>query len=114
MNTRADGTRRQLATFLGLTFALSAVFWWLIVAVGSLGAHGGLFVFALMWCPGVSALVTRLIFQHTVRGEGWRWGRDTTRWAAIWRARAAVPSLESPLKSSLAASGPEPVSAGAD
>jgi membrane protease YdiL (CAAX protease family) len=83
MSTRADDTRRQLATFLALTFALSAVFWWLIVAAGSLGAHGGLFVFALMWCPGVSALVTRLIFQHNVRGEGWRWGRDTTRWAAI-------------------------------
>ncbi len=28
MNRRANGTRAVLATFLALTFALSAVFWW--------------------------------------------------------------------------------------
>jgi uncharacterized protein len=81
MDTRAGGTRAELATFLGLTFALSAVFWWLIIAAGSLGAHGGAYVLALMWCPGVSALATRLAFQRNVRGEGWRWG--ATRWAAL-------------------------------
>jgi membrane protease YdiL (CAAX protease family) len=83
MDTQSRDTRAELATFLGLTFALSAVFWWLLIAAGSLGARGGLYVFALMWCPGVSALITRLVFQHNVRGEGWRWGRDTTRWAAL-------------------------------
>ena len=81
MDTRAHRTRAELATFLGLTFALSAVFWWLIIAAGSLAAHGGAYVFALMWCPGVSALATRLSFQGNVRGEGWRWG--ATRWAAL-------------------------------
>jgi len=81
MSTRAHDTRAELATFLGLTFVLSAVFWWLIIAAGSLGAHGGAYVFALMWCPGVSALATRLAFQGNVRGEGWRWG--ATRWAAL-------------------------------
>jgi hypothetical protein len=29
----------MLATFLGLTFALSAVFWWFIIAAGTLNAH---------------------------------------------------------------------------
>ena len=81
MDTRAHGTGAKLATFLGLTLALSAVFWWLIIAAGSLGAHGGAYVFALMWCPGVSALATRLAFQGNVRGQGWRWG--ATRWAAL-------------------------------
>ena len=81
MDTRAHGTGAKLATFLGLTFALSAVFWWLIIAAGSLGAHGGAYVFALMWCPGVSALATRLAFQGNVRGQGWRWG--ATRWATL-------------------------------
>jgi len=81
MDTRAHSTGAKLATFLGLTFALSAVFWWLIIAAGSLGAHGGAYVFALMWCPGVSALATRLAFQGNVRGQGWRWG--ATRWAAL-------------------------------
>src|SRR5438046_6661128 len=83
MNTSTHQTRAELTTFLCLTFALSAVFWWLIVAAGSLGARGGLYVFALMWSPGTSALVTRLIFQHNVRGEGWGWNRGTTRWAAL-------------------------------
>jgi len=63
-----------------LTFGLSAIWYSLIIAAGSLGAHGGLYVFALMWTPGVSALVTRLVFQHNVRGEGWRLGG---RWMAL-------------------------------
>lgn len=74
-------TRTELTTFLVLTFALSAVFWVLIVRAGSLGVHGGLYVLALMWCPGVSALVTRLVFQRNVRGEGWALGAP--RWAAL-------------------------------
>jgi membrane protease YdiL (CAAX protease family) len=81
MDKRERGTRAELATFLGLAFALSAVFWWLIIEAGSLGAHGGAYVFALMWCPGVSALATRLAFQHNVRGEGW--GLGAPRWAAL-------------------------------
>jgi uncharacterized protein len=83
MQRAGENTRAQLTTFLCLTFGLSAIFWWLIIGAGSLGAHGGLYVFALMWSPGTSALITRLIFQHNVRGEGWGWNRGTTRWAAL-------------------------------
>ena len=83
MSTRDQGTRAPLTTFLCLTFGLSAIFWWLIVAAGSLGAHGGTYVFALMWCPGVSAIMTRLVFQHSLRGEGLGWRRETTRWAVL-------------------------------
>lgn len=43
--------------------------------------HGGLIVAALMWCPGVSALITRLVYQGNVRGEGWGWG--STRYEAM-------------------------------
>src|SRR5207245_2472696 len=70
-----------LTTYLCLTFGLSAILWWLIVRAGSLGAHGGAYVFALMWCPGTSGLATRLIFQHNLRGEGWR--GFFTRWSAL-------------------------------
>jgi membrane protease YdiL (CAAX protease family) len=55
--------------------------WWLIISAGSLGAQGGLYVLALMWCPGVSALTTRLIFQRNLRGEGWKPGAP--RWLAL-------------------------------
>ena len=74
-------SRAELTTFLVLTFALSAVFWWLIIAAGTLGVHGGAYVFALMWCPGVSALVTRLMFQRNLRGQGW--GPGPLRWWAV-------------------------------
>src|SRR5678815_2364859 len=80
MDTHAsDG--KEVGTFLGLTFGLSAIFWALIISGGSLSVHGGIYVFALMWCPGVSALITRLIYQHNVRGEGWGLGQP--RWLAL-------------------------------
>ena len=70
-----------MATFLGLTFALSAVFWWLIVGAGSLRVYGGAYVLALMWCPGVSALATRLAFRWRDSGDGRR--SDVVRWASV-------------------------------
>jgi hypothetical protein len=72
---------RELATFLILTFGLSSIFYVLCARAGTLTAGGGFYVFMLMWCPGVSALATRLIFQHNVRGEGWKWG--PTRYEVI-------------------------------
>jgi membrane protease YdiL (CAAX protease family) len=81
MDSQSSNTRAQLTTFLCLTFGLSAVFYWLIISAGSLGAKGGNYVLALMWSPGVSALITRLIFQHNVRGQGWR--LPAPRWAAL-------------------------------
>jgi membrane protease YdiL (CAAX protease family) len=83
MDADRQTTRRELTVFLCVTFGLSAVFWGLIIHAGSLRTGGGLYVLALMWSPGVSALATRLIFQRNVRGEGWGWRRDTTRWAAL-------------------------------
>jgi membrane protease YdiL (CAAX protease family) len=81
MDAHMKDTRLELSTFLGLTFTASAVCWWLIITAGGIDAHGGAFVLALMWCPGLSALATRLVFQGNVRGEGWRWGG--MRWAAL-------------------------------
>ena len=81
MDTRMSDGRKEVGTFLGLTFGLSAILWALIISAGSLGVHGGIYVFALMWCPGVSALITRLIYQHNVRGEGWALGQP--RWLVL-------------------------------
>jgi membrane protease YdiL (CAAX protease family) len=66
--------RKELATFLILTFALSSIFYVILGSAKTLNLGGGRYVLMLMWCPGVSALITRLIFQHNVRGEGWRLG----------------------------------------
>jgi len=81
MDTRMSDGKKEVGTFLGLTFGLSAIFWALIISGGGLGARGGIYVFALMWCPGVSALVTRLIYQHNVLGEGWGLGQP--RWLLL-------------------------------
>lgn len=62
----------KIITFLVLTFALSSIFYFLIAAAGSTRAGGGLYEFALMWCPGVAALVTQFAFQRNLRGLGWR------------------------------------------
>lgn len=71
---RTRGTlNAELATFLLLTFGLSTGFYIFFAHAKTLNVAGGLFVGMLMWCPGVSALVTRLIFQRNVRGEGWAW-----------------------------------------
>jgi uncharacterized protein len=64
--------QKNIAVFLALTFALSSVFYYLIISSGSLSTLYGL---GLMWCPGVAAIVTQLIFQRSLRGMGWKPGR---------------------------------------
>ena len=65
--------KAELATFLILTFGLSTIFYIFFAHAKTLDVGGGLYVGMLMWCPGVSALATRLLFQRNVRGEGWTW-----------------------------------------
>jgi uncharacterized protein len=69
---------RRIIFFLVLTFALSSFFYWQIIAAGKMKM---LPVFGLMWCPGVAALIVRLVEQRNLRGIGWGWG--ATRWQAL-------------------------------
>ena len=73
MERRSNRLNAELTTFLVLTFALSSIFYVFFARAKTLSAGGGLYVGMLMWCPGISALITRLIFQRNVRGEGWAW-----------------------------------------
>ncbi|MFL6195269.1 MAG: CPBP family intramembrane glutamic endopeptidase [Thermoanaerobaculia bacterium] len=75
----AEEARRKIFTYLLLVFALSAFFYWQILAVGKGKLHM-LPVLGLMWCPGVAAIITRLIYQRNLRGMGWGWGK--TRYQA--------------------------------
>ncbi|PYQ62096.1 MAG: CPBP family intramembrane metalloprotease domain-containing protein [Acidobacteria bacterium] len=70
--------RRRVIIFLVLTYALSSIFYVLIIARGKLSP---LPVLGLMWCPGVAALITRLATQRNLRGTGWGWGK--TRWQVL-------------------------------
>jgi membrane protease YdiL (CAAX protease family) len=70
-----SGVRKQIATFLILTFGISGVFYYLIISAGSLGARGWVYPFGLMWCPGIAALITTAMYQKNLRGLGWAWGK---------------------------------------
>jgi membrane protease YdiL (CAAX protease family) len=65
----------KIAIFLLLTFGLSACLWVPIIRSGDLNIGGGMYVLALMWCPGIAAIATRLITQRNLRGQGWGLGR---------------------------------------
>ncbi len=66
---------KEIITFLVITFALSSIFYFLLISAGTLGAKGRFYVLGLMWCPGIAGLITRLLFHRNIRGFGWGWGR---------------------------------------
>lgn len=74
MNTYAD--RRAPALYVLCTFGLSSVFWFLIIKSGHVGAGGGTYVAALMWCPALGALLTCKMIGRDVRSLGWKWGQS--------------------------------------
>lgn len=76
--TSPSTSRRQVITYLVLVFALS---WFFYEPMISAGKMSQVLVFGLMWCPGVAALITRLVFQRNLRGIGWGWGK--TRYQAL-------------------------------
>jgi membrane protease YdiL (CAAX protease family) len=67
-------TRKPIITFLIITFALSSIFYFLIIHTGKLGSGFNLYVTGLMWCPGLSALITSLILGRKISELGWQWG----------------------------------------
>jgi hypothetical protein len=49
---------QQIAIYLLLVFAFGSVFYFLVLRGHSLGAGGGLYVFAIMWCPALAGITT--------------------------------------------------------
>ena len=75
MSDATENVGKRITVFLLITMALSAIFYVLIGAAGTVEGGGSLYVLGMMWSPGVAAIVTRLLFQGNLRGMGWRWGR---------------------------------------
>jgi uncharacterized protein len=68
-NVRVDASHRKVITFISFTFVLSAIVWALL----ALHVASDLLLTGLaMWCPGLAAILTRLIYQHHFKGMGWR------------------------------------------
>lgn len=61
----------RIVTFLVLAFGLSGIFYAKIITGGEGIAP---WVLPLMLCPGVSAILTRLIFDRSLKGLGWKPG----------------------------------------
>jgi uncharacterized protein len=73
MNLNHYITKKAIATFLGITFALSSVFYLIIISIGKLSAGNGLYVYGLMWCPGIAALITCRMLRISFSELGWKW-----------------------------------------
>jgi membrane protease YdiL (CAAX protease family) len=71
VDTSSD--RRALPVYLLFTLGLSSVFWLLIIKSGHVGAGGGTYVAALMWCPASAALLTCKLLRRDVGSLGWKW-----------------------------------------
>lgn len=71
---------RKIGTYLALTLGLSAIFYWQIITAGKLGAHGGLWVYLLMWSPGTAGMLTQLLWERNLYGFGWRWNTKYNLW----------------------------------
>lgn len=69
MNTNSS---KKIAVFLVLTFAFSSVFYYLVLTTHSFPSSYGL---GIMWCPGLAAILTQLIFNRSLRGMGWKPGQ---------------------------------------
>lgn len=70
------GAKKRIYTYLILAFGLSSVFYYFIIAQGSLHVKGAPpYTLFLMWSPGVAALLTTYYYQRNLRGLGWGWGK---------------------------------------
>jgi membrane protease YdiL (CAAX protease family) len=81
--------KQVITVYLVLTFALSAIFWYIFAARPQFAVETGLLRysgFLLMWCPAVAALATRLAFQRNLDGFGFKAGE--LRW---WLLAIVIP-----------------------
>ena len=79
--SRADAARKGLLVYFALVALGSGIFQGLILRSGRpIGESPGL-VYALMWTPGVAAIVARLVFREGFRDVSFRFGG-----AAGWRS----------------------------
>ena len=66
---------KKIITFLAFTLALSIPLYFVIIRADGIQANGGMYTLALMWVPGLSGMLTQLIFEHTLKGMGWKLGK---------------------------------------
>jgi CAAX protease family protein len=68
-------TTRDIWTFLTLLFVFGGAFYALVLLRPGAPKQWGTYALPFMWCPGLAALITKLVRDRTLRGLGWGWGR---------------------------------------
>lgn len=74
MEQTTQTSRKAVIIFLVFTFVLSSVFYFLIIHTGKLSSGFGRYTTGLMWCPGLSAIITSFILKRKISLLGWQWG----------------------------------------
>ena len=97
MEAEQKRTKLSIVVYLLFTFALSSIFYVLVIRRTNAGQSLGLLILGLMWCPGVSGLVTRLIFQGNLRGHGFGWGKTKYQFASYWIPLAYASAVYLPI-----------------
>ena len=75
MKNQIKNNFKPIVIFLSITLVLSSIFYFMIIDSGTLKGGNGLYVLGLMWCPGVSALITMKLLKRKFREIGWKWGK---------------------------------------
>jgi membrane protease YdiL (CAAX protease family) len=76
-----ESTKSRIGLYLVITFALSSIFYALMIACGHVAGGFGLYVVGLMWCPAMGALLTCRIAKLEFSILGWSWGNSKWAWA---------------------------------
>ena len=71
----ASTAKRDVWTFLTLLLLFSSVCYALVFLVADGAKQWGSYVLPFMWCPGLAALITKILRDRSLRGLGWGWGR---------------------------------------
>lgn len=86
--------RKTVITFLVLVFVFSGVFWYLTMQTPQVAENATAFwwyAIGAMWCPALAAVITRLAYQHNLKGFGIRPGKP------IWLAAGMLIPIASGL-----------------
>src|SRR5215475_12927561 len=73
--------RRAILVYLLVTWAVSSLFYFLIIKSAGTNAASGAFTTGLMWCPAVGAFLTCKYLGRPIASLGWRWGQ--TRYQVV-------------------------------
>ena len=71
MESSTSQSRKAIALFLLITFALSSIFYLLIIQAG----FGRLYGYGIMWCPGLAAFATLRLMGRKITALAWQWGK---------------------------------------